>query len=130
MPDEKRSKPIEIQRCLLRLAHRLHDGRKWKEIFADQTDDEVVVVRIEAVASQAHVVRVIGGAERLADGTVFGKDGALLIRRKLFERAVPAQRVPNGPPPVRIEDGPQGTMEEHVLQIGFVAEASTSARTS
>ena len=43
-PDEERSEPFQIQRRLLRLAHRLHDGGQRVELLADQPDDEVVVV--------------------------------------------------------------------------------------
>src|SRR3954463_13360828 len=54
--DEKGTETVEVKRGLLRLAHRLDNGRERKQILADESDDEVVVVAIEAVAREADVV--------------------------------------------------------------------------
>jgi len=70
---------FEVQRGLLRLPHRLHDRRERIQILADEADDEVVVVFVEAVARQADVVRVVARAERHADRAVLGEDDALLV---------------------------------------------------
>ena len=89
--DEERAEPVEVERRLLRLAHRLDDGRERKQLLADQADDEVVVVAVEAVAGQADVVGVVGGAERHADGAVLGEDRALLFR-PAAARSAPLRR--------------------------------------
>ena len=78
--DEERAEPVEVERGLLRLAHRLDDGGEREQLLADQPDDEVVVVAVEPVAGEPDVVRVIGGAERHADRAVLGENRALLFR--------------------------------------------------
>src|SRR6476469_3727375 len=74
--DEEGPEAIEIERRLLRLPHHLYDRGERKQILADEADDEVVVVAVEAVAGQADVVRVVGGAESHADRPVLRQDGA------------------------------------------------------
>src|SRR5687768_15431344 len=94
--DEERSHPIDVERSLLSLAHRLHDGGEGVERLADQPDHEVVVVAIEAEARQANVVHVIRGAEPHADLAVLGEHGALLFGRQLHEAPAAAERIPDG----------------------------------
>src|SRR4051794_24606155 len=83
--DEKGAEPVEVERGLLGFAHRLHDGREREQLLADETDDEVVVVAIEAVTGQTDVVRVIAGTEGHPDRAVLREDRALLRLGKLRE---------------------------------------------
>src|SRR5207249_9704868 len=118
--DEERSEPLEVQRGLLRLAHRLHDRREWIQLLPDQSDDEVVVLFVEAVARQADVVRVVAGPERHADGAVLGENHPLLFRRELREPAAPPQRIPERPPPVAIQHCTARPMDENVGEVRLV----------
>src|SRR5437588_701334 len=79
---QERAQPVEVERRLLRLAHRLHEGRQRKQILSDESDDEVVVVAIEAVARESDVVRIVRRAEHLANRPVLGQDRALLLIRE------------------------------------------------
>src|SRR3954463_9487208 len=76
---EKRPEPLEIERRLLRLPHRLDDRRERKQLFSEQADDEVVVVLVEPMTGRADVVRETRGAEGHADGAVLREDDALLF---------------------------------------------------
>ena len=120
--DEERTEPLEIQRRLLRFPHHLDDRGERIEILSDQPDDEVVVVLVEAVAREPDIVRVVGHAERHPDGAVFRENDALLFRRQLRELARTPQRVPDRPPPLRIQNRPPGTMEQDVDEVRLVAE--------
>src|SRR6476620_4375644 len=71
---EKRAEPLQVQRRLLRLPHRLHQRRQRVQFLADQPDDEVVVIPVEAVTGETDVVCVITDAERHADGPVLGEN--------------------------------------------------------
>src|SRR4051812_27838439 len=79
--DEERTQAVEVERGLLRLAHRLDHRGQGKQLLADQADDEVVVVAIEAMARQAYVVRQVSCPERHADRAVLCQDRALLLVR-------------------------------------------------
>ena len=92
------------------------------ELLADEADDEVVVVLVEAVARQADVVREVGGAVRHADRAVLGENHALLLGRQLREPAAAPERIPDGPAPVRIEHRPPRPVQQHVDQIRLVAD--------
>src|SRR6185503_7125539 len=71
---EERPEPFHVQRRLLRLPHRLHDGRERKQIFSNKAHDEVVVVLVQAVAREADIVCQVRGAVRHPNGAVFGED--------------------------------------------------------
>ena len=120
--DEERAETVEVERGLLRLAHRLDDGGQREEILADQADDEVVVVAVEAVAGQPDVVRVVGGAERHADRAVLGQDRPLLLLRQLGEAAAAAERIPDRPAPVGVEHRPARPVDQRLLEVRLVAE--------
>src|SRR5436190_19415272 len=96
---------FEVERRLLRLPHRLYDGRERIQRFADQADDEVVVFLVEAVAGQADIVGVVAGPVRHTDSAMFGEDRPLFFRWKLRKPAAAPQRIPNRPWPVPIQDG-------------------------
>src|SRR6185503_4333926 len=78
-PYEERSQAVEVLRGLLGLAHLLHDGRQRVQVRAQEADDEVVVVLVEAVAGEAHVVGVAACAVTLRERAVLGEDAALVI---------------------------------------------------
>src|SRR5262245_63534660 len=120
--DKKWPEALEIQRRLLRPAHRLHDRRQRIEILPEQADDEVVVVLVEAVAREADVVGIVADAERHADCAMLGEDDALLLGGQLGELAAPAQWIPDCPAPSWIEHRPPRTGEQHLLEVGFVAD--------
>src|SRR5262249_18063115 len=101
--DEERAETIEIERGLLSLAHCLDDRRQRKELFADESDDEVVVVAIEPVTGQTDVVNEIRRAKRDPERAMFGEDLPLLVFRKTREAAAPPQGVPDCPAPGWIE---------------------------
>src|SRR5215813_4878840 len=58
--DEEGAERLQILRGLGSLAHRLHQVRQRMQLAPAQTDDEVVVVDVQAVAGQSHVVGKVG----------------------------------------------------------------------
>src|SRR5262245_24520782 len=84
-PNEERAESFEVERGLLRLAHALDDDRERMQLRPEQPDDEVVVVAVEPVASEADVVAETGAAERHADPPVLHQDRVLLAPRELLE---------------------------------------------
>src|SRR5262249_52356075 len=111
------TKRLEVLRGLDRLAHRLHEVRQRMQLAADQADDEVVVVDIEAVAGQPHVVGEVGVAVRAAEDGVLAADLSLLLGRQPAERAGPTQRIPYGPRPRWIQHGAPWPTEEPFVEI-------------
>src|SRR5688572_32654450 len=89
-------------------AHRLNHVRQWMQFLADQTDHELVVVGVEAMAGEADVVGEIGVSITLSDHRVFAQDRALLTTFELLERADPPKRVPDRPGPLGIGHGLDG----------------------
>src|SRR5690606_1351294 len=73
-PDEERSEAVEILRGLLGLAHFLHDRRQRMEPRAEEPDDEVVVVLVEAVTREPDVDGVAAGTVALRERAVLGED--------------------------------------------------------
>src|SRR6266850_8077078 len=98
---EERAERGEVLRGLDGLAHGLHEVRERVQLAADQADDEVVVVDVEAVAGQADVVREVGVAVAAPQHAVLADHRPLLLRRQAPEGAVAAQRVPDAPRPRR-----------------------------
>src|SRR5262245_10683964 len=56
---EERPHFLHVLGGLARGAHRLHHVRQRKQFLADQTDHEVIVVLIEPVTGEAHIVSEI-----------------------------------------------------------------------
>ena len=92
------------------------------KILADEADDELVVARVEAVAGEANVVSELLLAVGHPDRRVLPQDGSLLRRRELRELSCAAQRVPYVPGPGFRHHVLQGPAEEHVLEVGLVAQ--------
>src|SRR5262245_62700974 len=103
-PHEERAEPLEVKRRLLRLPHPLDDDRERMQLGAEQSDDEVVVVAIEAVAGEADVVAEAGAPEGGPDAAVLHEDRVLLAPRQLLEGARAPERVPDRPRQGGIED--------------------------
>ena len=91
------------------------------EITADESDDEVVVVAIEAVTREPDVVRQVGVTVRASQHAVLADDFTLLFDAEPRERAGPPQRIPDGPGPCRIQRRPPGAPEQPLVEIGFEA---------
>src|SRR4051812_27141267 len=96
--------------------------REREQLFADQPDDEVVVVAVEAVARKPDIVGVISGAVRHPDLPVLGEDIALLLLRQLGERTVATEWIPDGPGPITIRDRPPRTFQQSVPEIRLIPE--------
>src|SRR5207237_3078621 len=80
--DEEGPERLEILRRLRRRPHALHDVRERMKVLADETDHEVVVAHVEAVAREADVVHEIRLAVGAADDAVLADDRPLLLRRQ------------------------------------------------
>jgi hypothetical protein len=119
MPHEERAQRLDVLRRLDRLAHGLHEMGERVELPADEPDDEVVVVDVEAVAGEADVVGEVGIAIAPPQHAVFPDDRALLLGTQPREGAGPAQRVPDRPWPGRVQRRPAGPMQQPVLQVGL-----------
>ena len=102
-------------------AHVLDDPGEWVEVGADQADDEIVVIFIQAVAGQADVVGVVFAAVGAADAGVFHEDFTLFFVVELSKVASAPERIPDGPGPFGIEDVALRTVDEGFVQVGFVA---------
>src|SRR5829696_1090730 len=76
--DEERTELLDELGGLPRLSHGLYDVRKRVKVLADESDHEVVVVRVEAVTREPHVVREILRAVGSADRAVLAQDAPLL----------------------------------------------------
>src|SRR5205823_12515310 len=74
--DEERSERSEVLGGLRRLAHGLHEMGQRVQLAADEADDEVVVVDVEAVAGEAHVVGEVGVAVGPPEHAVLADDAA------------------------------------------------------
>ena len=59
------------------------------QLFADETDDELVVLGVEAMAREPHVMREIALAVGAPDDRVLAKDRCLVSALELRERAAP-----------------------------------------
>src|SRR4051812_31647701 len=77
LADEEGAELFDVLRRLLRLAHLLDALGQRRQLLADQADDELVVVLVQAVAGDADVVGRVGRAEGHADGGVLVEDLAL-----------------------------------------------------
>src|SRR4051812_39928689 len=121
-PDEEGPEAIEMERGLLRLPHPLDDHREWMQLSSEQADHEVVVVLVEAVAGQAHVVAEPGAAECAPDARVLHEDHALLLARQSLERPRATQRVPDRPRQRRIADPSLRTVDQRLGEVGLVAD--------
>src|SRR5450432_819912 len=112
---------------LPRAAHGLHHVRQRVEIFADQADHELVVIGVEPMASEAHVVGEILRAVGFADARVLTHDAAALARLDALERAGAPQRIPDGPGPRLVQHdlarAPQEPIFEVRLETARVAAA-------
>lgn len=102
-------------------AHVLDDPGEGVEVGADQADDEVVVVFVQAVAGQADVVGVVFAAVGAANAGVFHEDFTLFFVVQLGEVAFAPERIPDGPGPFGIEDVALGAVDEGFVQVGFVS---------
>src|SRR3954465_3180770 len=125
--DEERTQTVEIERSLLRLAHRLDDGGEREEILTDEPDDEVVVVTVESVAGKADVVDIVRSTEGHADRAVLGEDRPLLVGGQLREPAAPAQWIPDGPRPVAVQYSACRTIDQGVAEVRLVSERIRTA---
>ena len=94
---------------------------RGKEIRADQSDHELVVVPVEAVTLQAHVDGVARFAVAAAQHAVLHQDLALLGARQAIERPDPAQGIPDRPRVVRIEDVARHLAQQEVGQVRLAA---------
>ena len=120
--DEERADARQILRGLDGRTHGLDQGGERAEILADQTDDEVVVGLVEAVASQADIRGETGFAEPPADDAVLLEYLLLLRARQAREGAGAAQGIPDRPGGRRVEDHAARAVQEPVFQARFVAE--------
>jgi len=103
-PDKERSHLLDEARRLPRATHCLDAGRERKEFFADQADDEIVIVLVNAEARQANVVRVSGLAEAVSDPAVLAQDRGLFLGRQRVELSLAAQGIPDVPAAFGIGD--------------------------
>src|SRR4029079_7258984 len=113
-PDEERPESLEVERRLFRLPHALHDDRQRMELRAEEPDDEVVVVAVEAVAREPDVEAETRAAECHSDATVLHEDRVLLPARELLERTRPPERVPDRPCQIRVEDTVPRAVDERL----------------
>jgi hypothetical protein len=88
--DEERPHLRDELGGLARRTHRLHHVAQRIELLADEPDHELVVVGVETVAREPHVVSEIGPGVAFPDRTVLAQDAALLAWLEPGERAVPA----------------------------------------
>lgn len=88
--DEKRAHLGDEFARLSGFTHRLDDMRQRMKRRTDETDDEVVVMGIEAVASEADVMGEVLGTIGSTDRSMLAKDGSLLPRFELGECATAA----------------------------------------
>jgi hypothetical protein len=79
--DEEGAEGVDVLRRLDRLPHRVDQVGQGVELAADETDDEVVVVGVEAVAGQADVVGEVGLGVGPAQHAVLSDDRPLLLGR-------------------------------------------------
>src|SRR5690606_16719593 len=89
---------------------------------ADQPDDEIVVVAVEPVASEPDIVREARLAEALREHAVLGADAVLILLRQPLEAFRALQRIPDHPAIRGIEHAAQRTLQQHVLEIAFIAD--------
>src|SRR6266850_5159860 len=87
VPDEEGAERLQILRSLDGLSHGLDEMRERMEVAADEADDEVVVVDVEAVAGEANVVGQIGVAVVAAEHAVLADDRPLLLGCQPAERS-------------------------------------------
>src|SRR4029079_15320298 len=121
-PHEERPQALEVERGLLRLAHALDDDREWVQLRAEQPDDEVVVVAVEAMAGEADVVAEPRAPEGHPDAAVFHQDRVLLSLGEWLEGAGTAQGVPDRPRQCRVEHTLARTLDEGLLEIILVPD--------
>ena len=100
--DEERAHLADELRRLTRASHRLNEVRERVKLRADETDHELVVVRVDAVTREANVVRQVLRAVRFSDVAVFTQYAAALARFELLEGAVSAERILDGPGPALV----------------------------
>ena len=89
------------------------------ELAADEADDEIVVVQVEAMAGQTDVVGQIGVAVGAAQDAVLPNNRALLLGREPAEATGAAQRVPDPPRPRRVQRRTARAAQQPFVQIGL-----------
>src|SRR5262249_21267148 len=115
-------------RRLARAAHVLDELRERVEVGADDAEDELVVVAIEAVALEPDVERFPRLAVAAADRRVLGHDPPLLLLRQAVESADAPERVPDGPAVRRRERVASRVVQQPVLEIALAAEGVRAPR--
>src|SRR5258708_16810609 len=113
--DEEGPHLDDVLARLPRLSHRLNDVRERVEVFSYEPDDEIVVVRVEAVRHEPHVVREVFCPIGATDDRVLAEDRSLLAWLELRERARTAERGPDGPRVERVLDRRLPSIDEPEL---------------
>src|SRR5437868_238265 len=126
-PDEERAELLDELGRLAGFSHRLHDVRERVQVFADEADHEVVVVLVEPVTGEPHVVSEILRAVSASDGPVLAQDAPLFARVELREGAASPERVPHRPGVCLVEDGLLRTIEEPEDEVALIAGAVGAA---
>ena len=121
--DEERSHLLDVLRGLHRATHRLHDMRERMKLRTDQSNQKLVVIGVEAVTGEPHVVREVLFAVRPSNGGMLTKDAALLSPLELLERTGAPKRIPDRPVPLWVQHRLPRAVEEPELEVLLVAAA-------
>src|SRR5262245_58284918 len=87
------------------------------QCLADEADHELVVLGVEPVTREAHVVREIGRGVRFSDRAVLAQDPALFARFEPREGARTPERVPDGPGPGLVQHRGAWSLEQPKTEV-------------
>jgi hypothetical protein len=118
--DEEGSHFLDEFARLPRLSHRLNEVGDWMQLAAHQSDDELVVGAVEAVASKADVMRQVLRSVRHTDLRMFPQNLRLLVRLEAGECSRSSKRVPDMPAVPFVRHVLDRTLEKRPFELWLV----------